>query len=216
MIMVVLDSREPKHVKELFTEYFPEGETGQENAGDLNDHIKGIGIERKVNTDMVGSVLGNKEEDGRIWQQCYKLSQTFQHCYIILIGGYDDLPDEYKAKFSYKMWRGIKISLMTRYGIRFLTVANNREFFEVSKLIFEKSDGDLKMDRVVRIKRTKDDQLAGCLMQINGVGLENARNIIDTFKPDGLMQICKLGVEDLMTVPKIGKVKATKIKELFK
>jgi len=213
---VVLDSREPSHIKELFHEYYPEGKVELLESGDLVCPKYSVAIERKVNTDYIGSIMGTKEEEGRLWFQAERMQETYQHNYIILVGGYDDLPTEDKERFSREMWNGSMISLMARNNIKFFEVKTNREFFQISKKIFSKSDG-IKPNRCNLKKVTKNDSIVsvGCLYQIPNLGITQSKAIVDHFNIRHARELVNLTVEDLLSVPKIGKVKAQAIKEEF-
>jgi len=213
---VILDSIEPQHIKDLFIEEFPEGEIRRLDSADLAHLLYMIGIERKVNTDFLASVMGTRDEPGRIWDQARRMSETYNSSYIILVGGYADLPEPDKLRFTHKMWKGAIISLMARYNMKFLKVNTNREFFQISKRIFSKSDGIDK--HTMNIKRaTKNDKaiVVGCLYQIDGIGVKQASAIVDYFNITTISELCKLTVEDYIKVPKIGRVKAKAIKEYF-
>lgn len=213
---VLLDSREPGHVKKLFKEFYPDGEIRLLESGDLVCPKYNVCIERKVNSDFVGSVMGTSESPGRIWEQVERMESTYNHNYIILIGDYDDLPDEDKNRFTKEMWVGSQISLMARHNIKFITVKTNREFFKIAHKIFEKSDG-VKKDRCNIRKVTKNDKavVIGSLYQVPNIGIKQSTAIVNHFNIHRVSELCELSMEDYMKVPKIGRVKAEKIKEHF-
>lgn len=212
----VLDSREPKNVQELFHEFYPNGTIEMLDSGDLVCQKYSVAIERKVNNDYIQSILGTSDEPGRLWQQAERMEETFQHNYIIIIGSYDDLSDEDKARFSKKSWDGSQISLMARNNIKFVHVKTNREFFEVSKKIFEKSDGVRKIRNNLK-KVTKNDRAIpiGCLYQIPNIGLSNAKRIVDELNITHARELCNLTMDDLLSVEGIGRVRAERIKNEF-
>jgi ERCC4-type nuclease len=212
----VLDSREPKNVQELFHEFYPNGTIEMLDSGDLVCQKYSVAIERKVNNDYVGSILGTKEEPGRLWEQVERMEETHQHNYIIIIGSYDDLSDEDKARFSKKSWDGSQISLMCRNNIKFVHVKTNREFFEKSKTIFEKSDG-IKRQRCNLKKVVKNDRAIpiGCLYQVPGIGLTHSRNIVESLNIQHARELSDMTMDDLLSVDGIGKVRAERIKREF-
>lgn len=213
---VVLDSIEPSHIKDLFHEFYPEGRVERLDSGDLACTEYNVGIERKTNQDFVGSVMGDCNGDGRIWQQARRMRDTYDSSYIILIGGYDDLPDMDKQRFTQDMWTGAIISLMARYGMKFLKVNTNREFFQLSKRIFSKSDGiDKHPLNIKRATNEKEAVLIGALYQVPGIGLEYSKRIIDVLEVDSIIDLCKTSKEDLMSVDGIGERKANAIKEYY-
>ena len=213
---VILDSIEPQHIKDLFIEEFPEGEIRRLDSADLAHLLYMIGIERKVNTDFLASVMGTRDEPGRIWDQARRMSETYNSSYIILVGGYADLPEPDKQRFTHKMWKGAIISLMARYNMKFLKVNTNREFFQLSKRIFSKSDGiDKHTMNIKRATNEKEAVLIGALYQVPGIGLEYSKRIINVLGVDSIIELCKTTVEDLMSVDGIGERKATAIKEYY-
>jgi len=213
---IKLDSREPKNVQKLFKKFYPNGTIELLPAGDLICEKYSVGIERKVNNDYVSSILGTNEEQGRLWSQAERMEETFQNNYIIIIGGYDDLSSEDKARFSKKSWDGSQISLMARNNIKFIHVKTNREFFEKAMKIFEKSDG-VRKDRCDLKKVKKNDRAVeiGCLYQVDGIGVKHATAIVEALDVTSVKQLCALSRDDLLSVDGIGEKKAEKIKEYF-
>lgn len=213
---VILDSREPQNVQELFKEFYPKGIIRMEEAGDLNCHERSVGIERKVNNDYVGSVLGTSDEPGRLWAQCERMEETFQHNYLIIIGSYEDLSNEDKGRFTKQSWIGSQISLMARHNIKIIHVKTNREFFQVSKKIFEKSDGVRKVRNSLK-KASKNDNpvLMGSLFQVPKIGTHHSKAIIESLNIKSVCQLCRLSKEELLFAEGIGEVKATEIKKHF-
>jgi ERCC4-type nuclease len=213
---VVLDSIEPSHIKDLFHEFYPEGSVERLDSADLACTEYNVGIERKTAPDFVGSVMGSNGEDGRLWHQARRMRDTYASSYIILVGGYDDLSRQDKLRFSEAMWKGAIISLMARYNMKFLKVQSNREFFEVSKRIFSKSDGiDTHPMNVKRATNEKEAVLVGALYQVPGIGLEYSKRIIGELGVDNIPELCTISKEDLMSVDGIGERKATAIKEYY-
>ena len=213
---VVLDSIEPSHIKDLFYEFYPEGCVERLDSGDLACTEYNVGIERKTNQDFVGSVIGTRDEPGRIKDQARRMRETYNSSYIILVVGYADLPSQDKQRFTQAMWTGAIISLMARYNMKFLKVNTNREFFEISKRIFSKSDGIDK--HTMNIKRATNENeavLVGALYQVPGIGLEYSKRIIDVLGVDSIIDLCKTSKEDLMSVSGIGERKANSIKEYY-
>lgn len=213
---VILDSIEPQHIKDLFHEFYPEGSVERLDSADLACTEFNVGIERKTAPDFIGSVMGDCNGDGRLWHQARRMSETYNSSYIILVGGYADLPEPDKLRFSYDMWKGAIISLMARYNMKFLKVQSNREFFQISKRIFSKSDGiDKHTMNIKRATNEKEAVLVGALYQVPGIGLEYSKRIIDVLGVDSIIQLCKTTVEDLMSVDGIGERKANSIKEYY-
>lgn len=213
---VILDSIEPQHIKDLFHEFYPDGSVERLDSGDLACTEYNVGIERKTNQDFVGSIMGSNGEDGRLWHQARRMRDTYASSYIILIGGYNDLPEPDKQRFTQDMWTGAIISLMARYNMKFLKVNTNREFFQISKRIFSKSDGiDKHTMNIKRATNEKEAVLVGALYQVPGIGLEYSKRIIDVLGVDSIIGLCKTTVEDLMSVDGIGERKANSIKEYY-
>ena len=213
---VILDSLEPEHIKDLFHEFYPDGVVERLDSGDLACTEYNVAIERKTAPDFVGSVMGSNGEDGRLWHQARRMRDTYASSYIILIGGYNDLPEPDKQRFPHKMWTGAIISLMARYNMKFLKVNTNREFFQISKRIFSKSDGiDKHPMNIKRATNEKEAVLVGALYQVPGIGLEYSKRIIDVLGIDSIIELCKTTVEDLMSVDGIGERKAKSIKEYY-
>lgn len=213
---VILDSIEPQHIKDLFREFYPDGVVERLDSADLACTTYNVGIERKTAPDFVGSVIGSNDEDGRLWHQARRMRDTYASSYIILVGGYDDLSRQDKLRFSYDMWKGAIISLMARYGLKFLKVQSNREFFEISKRIFSKSDGiDKHTLNIKRATNEKEAVLVGALYQVPGIGLEYSKRIIEVLGVDSIIELCKTSKEDLMSVSGIGERKANSIKEYY-
>jgi len=213
---VILDSIEPQHIKDLFHEFYPDGSVERLDSGDLACTEYNVGIERKTNQDFVGSIMGSNGEDGRLWHQARRMRDTYASSYIILIGGYNDLPEPDKQRFTQDMWTGAIISLMARYNMKFLKVNTNREFFQISKRIFSKSDGiDKHPMNIKRATNEKEAVLVGALYQVPGIGLEYSKRIIDVLGVDSIIGLCKTTVEDLMSVDGIGERKANRIKEYY-
>lgn len=213
---VILDSIEPQHIKDLFHEFYPDGVVERLDSGDLACTEYNVAIERKTAPDFVGSVMGSNGEDGRLWHQARRMRDTYASIYIILIGGYNDLPEPDKQRFTQDMWTGAIISLMARYNMKFLKVNTNREFFQISKRIFSKSDGiDKHPMNIKRATNEKEAVLVGALYQVPGIGLEYSKRIIDVLGIDSIIGLCKTTVEDLMSVDGIGERKANAIKEYY-
>jgi len=214
---VIVDSREPSHIKDLATEYFPDIQVKQLPVGDLVCEERGVVWERKTIQDLIGSVLGDGEESGRLFEQAYNMYSNFPHRYLLIIGDYGNLDSQDKDRFSQAMYRGVVMSLRCRYGIHVWNVPTNRAFFEDCKTVLDKSDGDLKLDRVLRFKRSKGDVLSGMVaFCVEGIGPENARRIIEHCKVGEVRDLCDLKLESLMEVPGIGEKRGLSVKEYFK
>ena len=213
---VILDSIEPQHIKDLFHEFYPAGSVERLDSADLACTEYNVGIERKTAPDFVGSVMGDCNGDGRLWHLALRMSETNSSSYKILVGVYIDLPEPDKQRFTQKMWKGAIISLMARYGMKFLKVNTNREFFQLSKRIFSKSDGiDKHPMNIKRATNEKEAVLVGALYQVPGIGLEYSKRIIDVLGIDSIIDLCKTSKEDLMSVDGIGERKANAIKEYY-
>ncbi len=213
---IVLDSIEPSNIKDLFHEFYPSGSVERLDSADLACTEYNVGIERKTNQDFVGSVIGTRDEPGRIKDQARRMSETYNSSYIILVGGYDDLPEPDKQRFTQDMWEGAIISLMARYNMKFLKVQSNREFFQISKRIFSKSDGiDKHTMNVKRATNENEAVLVGALYQVPGIGLEYSKRIIDVLGVGSIIDLCTVSKEDLKSVDGIGERKATAIKEYY-
>jgi ERCC4-type nuclease len=213
---VILDSIEPSHIKDLFHEFYPSGTIERLDSADLACTEYNVGIERKTNQDFVGSVIGTRDEPGRIKDQARRMSETYNSSYIILVGGYADLPSQDKQRFTKAMWEGAIISLMARYNMKFLKVNTNREFFEISKRIFSKSDGVDKHSLSLK-KATKNDKavVVGCLYQIPNVGIKQASAIVDELNITHARELSQYTKEDYMKVKGVGELLASRIKEEF-
>ena len=192
---IFIDRREPF---ELYAKIFTENGFDYKVVElEVGDFIYGdIVVERKTTDDLLSSL-----KDGRWHRQIVDMVTNFDRVYYLIIGDWLWVPEEYQNHFL-----GAYTSLVTKYGIFPLMVANDELGAKALSMVFRKSDSGLA---VPTIRKLKLDPRLSTLCQIEGVSRKRALFLLDRFK--SIERIMKASVKELMQVPTVGEWTAKNI-----
>lgn len=178
---ITIDSREPEHIKKELPQYFMENvrepfefEVQELPAGDFR--CDNILIERKEINDFYSSII-----DHRYSTQKIKLAEQVAegtHTYVLIHGSMDDL---YNMSMTPRMYSGAVASL-TESGINVLHIPSTKHeyVYEMIYAIIRKYDPNKVLSEPF-IRPKVDNYAQKCLMCIDGIGEETAKNIIDNY-----------------------------------
>jgi len=142
-------------------------------------------VERKIWADLVGSIFS-----GRIFNELFKMSNTYSKNFLIVIGSPEEFEKE-RAKllaegrvkelnpFTRNHVLGIMSSVAARYeNVEMIFLKNDEEFIQFLLMIAEKlTDGrDIKGMSITHAKH-KDNMYRNVLMAIPGISEEKAKAV---------------------------------------
>lgn len=162
-------------------------------------------FERKSIIDFYGSI------QGRMFEQVENMKANYPEVYVLVSGRFA----ECYARLNYfneKVIHGAIASLVAKHRIHVLRVENDNELIAQMMKICEKS-GEPITQIVRRIALTDDDVYTNMLACVPGIGMIQARKILEKLK---FWQILQDDGTQLQMVEGIGEKKANEIKKYFK
>jgi len=192
---VIIDFREDHSTSEVhnitpkFDEQGIEYEKKQLKIGDyiVENTVTGhkFCVERKIFSDLVGSIY-----NGRIFNEFYKMNESYSKNFLIVVGEEEDYFKE-RAKlkrmkfvkkvriFSRNQLLGIMSSIAARYeNVEMIFLKNDEEFIQFLSMIGEKlTDGkEIRGIAIVHAKH-KDNMFKNILMSIPNISEDKAKAI---------------------------------------
>jgi ERCC4-type nuclease len=207
---LILDSREPIDIQNEAKQHFKDVTIAYLEAGDLFFPDKSIMIERKEIEDFVGSIRG----EGRVFKQAYKMNMNCKHSYVIIIGSMERVYKNKYINFNEEEFVGACASLMSKHNVQVFWARNRRQFWKISKKIYEKTNEDCNAPvELKKIIPRFDDAYVGMLCQVPNLGEKRAKEILKSYKVWELFDITE---KDLRQIDGIGPKMALNIKKIFK
>ena len=172
-----LDEREIEHTTEQLA------------VGDFLIENKNTGskfcIERKIFSDLIGSIYNS-----RIFNELYKMNETYSHNFLIVVGDIDAIYKE-RAKlkamgivqnvktFSRNQLLGIMSSVAARYpNVEMIFVKDDDEFIEILLMLAEKlTDGKEIRSMAIAKAKSQENMYRNVLMAIPGISEDKAKKI---------------------------------------
>lgn len=212
--MIIVDSREPKEIKDMFKNMGMEYEVKQLEIADYIVKYDGVAVavERKTIYDYISSI-----EDGRLKNQLFNMSYAYELSYLVVVGyismGLMETNFKREAYISSLVSSSLKRSPTGKGGqVVTVNVENDYDFAlfikSLDKFITEK-----KFDRIPApprpMKTHENIAQVGMMMAVPLVGEERARDLIKYF--GSVQAVCNADIKELMKVPGVGKKTAEKI-----
>jgi Fanconi anemia group M protein len=168
---------------------------------------KNVGVEFKSVKDFVDSIV-----DGRLLSQIKTLKQSFSKP-LLIIEGTEDIYSVRKVHPN--AIRGMLATIAVSYGIPIIKTTHSKETAAIMATIIsrEQEQGSASKYSPHAIKpQTLKQQQEYFVSSLPNIGQNLAKELLQHFK--SAKNIVNATVEDLQKIEKVGKVKASKIKEL--
>ncbi len=225
---ILIDHREPEKIARLLSECDIEFEIKQLPAGDLWIVKDGevVVVERKTIADFIVSLRNN-----RLWEQLLRLSGCteiagckIKHSLLVLEGKFEDYYENCESNYDgSKLWASIMgalLEVLLVYNIPVLLAENNEALKALLRILIKReSQGKNERPPQPRwyLRETANlpakDSRVMALAAIPLIGEVMARNLLGHF--GSLERIARASIEELQEVKGIGRVRATKIYEVF-
>lgn len=206
-MIIKIDNREPAKVFRALSKHCPDNmETEELETGDFHIIINGtikVVIERKTIPDLWGSIT-----DGRLFNQCHKMSKLAAGRFLLIEGSFDEVYTQ-KPAMNYAAISSALASVSLFYGVNVLSFNKMSEMGRFIFDLFRKSQKNEVTPPIVRLKPKKVDPRVLVVMGVRGIGEKTAKILIDEFV--SVQCLCNAEIEEIMGVKGIGKVTAKKI-----
>lgn len=216
--LIKVDSNEPSEVKKEIrdrTDFKVRVESLDQ--GDFLYPTKGVAIERKEASDLAQSI-----QDRRVKEQTSRMRANHDHVYLIAEGELFNLPHSNIHKNSIT---GQLISLAVKKGVRIIPTKDKASTGYAVNRIFERHRDGEHEEQTEYLKRhdtgeVEDVQVA-MLMQIDGISMEKAENILDKTSFSSIQSALHQGAydivkEDMQKIDGIGPKTAEKVIKAFR
>ena len=174
---------------------------------DFNDNTKELGIERKVQSDFLNSII-----DKRILNQLIALKENFA-LQLLIIEGPENI---YKIRnFHPNAIRGMLSSIAIDYQIPILYTESYRDTASLLKIISQRLDKPRRNISLLNKRKplTLKEQQEFIIESLPLIGPSLAKSLLQKFKT--VKKVINASEEKLKRIDKIGKIKAKKIKEVI-
>ena len=174
---------------------------------DFNDNTKELGIERKVQSDFLNSII-----DKRILNQLIALKENFS-LQLLIIEGPENI---YKIRnFHPNAIRGMLSSIAIDYQIPILYTESYRDTASLLKIISQRLDKPRRNISLLNKRKplTLKEQQEFIIESLPLIGPSLAKSLLQKFKT--VKKVINASEEKLKRIDKIGKIKAKKIKEVI-
>ncbi len=208
---VIVDVREPAHVRRAANEMFPNVNVQMIDTGDIIAPGVGVGIERKTVPDFVSSIY-----DGRLFKQAGRLNDSFPSPYIVVIGDPDLLEYNEHINFNPLDVYSTMGALNARFNVRCILLPNERAAWHFINKVFCDSMKEPIDLRCLEVSKNPGNTMIGIIAQIPGVGPKTAAKIYDHFKPKKVSDLCRLSEKDFCEVDGIGRKTSKNIKKFLR
>jgi DNA excision repair protein ERCC-4 len=109
---VVVDVHEPMDIKMLALDHDDTTDWMETGLDAADIVVNGVGFERKTPSDFASSMT-----EGRLDEQVQKLTDAYDHAYILIEGGYHNFEDLSHSRLTPESARGKAASIAARHGI---------------------------------------------------------------------------------------------------
>ncbi|MEM2925611.1 MAG: ERCC4 domain-containing protein [Methanocellales archaeon] len=222
---IFIDHREPEKIAQFLSEYYIDFEIKQLPAGDLWIVKDGelVLIERKTISDFVASLRNN-----RLWEQLLRFSSSteiagykIKRCLLVLEGRFEEYVQDYYE--DSKLWASIMgalLEVLYVYNIPVLLAENDEALRALLRVLIKrelqgKNEQPPKARWYLReaVNLPVKDSRIIALAAIPLIGEVMARNLLEHF--GSLERIARASIKELQAVKGIGRVRASKIYEVF-
>lgn len=178
---IVIDTREPKYIKEIIPQYFKENivddfEFEIEELWSCDFKYKKLLIERKEINDFCSSVI-----EGRLTMQKCKMGVNIEkgfHVYVLIHGTLDNV---FKGALTRRAYMGA-IASLNEHGIHTINLETSDMALLCETIygLIRQFDSDKPL-KAPFIEPPVTNFTQKCLMCIEGIGEETAENIVKEF-----------------------------------
>lgn len=199
--MILVDVREPERIVEMLKSM---GVRLHKRRLSIADYVithssYSIAVERKDANDYVNSIL-----DGRLFDQVYNLSKSYEVSFICIIG----TPDFDRLKKEAFLGSLLSIALKTKGRVVPVQFENEFDFCLALKLLNRQVENG-KVTAFPMLRKFKVEDSIAMLTAIPGIGVEKARRLLNRF--GSVYNIVNASIADLMKVEGIGEKQAKRI-----
>lgn len=202
MLSIIIDQREPDHIKNLKFANTQAAIT-MLDCGDVwvaTEDNQLLIIERKEPSDLLGSI-----KDGRLFEQCHRMRQQSQWCYVVITGNLYPGPDgkvwcgQRATGWNYDAVEGALLTVQ-EMGVFVIHCKSDLDFGPTVERLASRSRGVLS----IGCARPSNVLNAGetMLTALPGVGYEKVKKLMDYHKTPA-EALCFLTWEDV-DIPNIG------------
>lgn len=199
--MILVDVREPERIVEMLKSMGVELHTRRLSIADyvITHSSYSIAVERKDANDYLNSIL-----DGRLFDQVYNLSKSYEVSFICIIG----TPDFVRLKKEAFLGSLLSIALKTKGRVVPVQFENEFDFCLALKLLNRQVENG-KVTAFPMLRKFKVEDSIAMLTAIPGIGVEKARRLLNRF--GSVYNIVNASIADLMKVEGIGEKQAKRI-----
>ncbi len=199
--MILVDVREPERIVEMLKSMGVELHKRRLSIADyvITHSSYSIAVERKNANDYVNSIL-----DGRLFDQVYNLSKSYEVSFICIIG----TPDFDRLKKEAFLGSLLSIALKTKGRVVPVQFENEFDFCLALKLLNRQVENG-KVTAFPMLRKFKVEDSIAMLTAIPGIGVEKARRLLNRF--GSVYNIVNASIADLMKVEGIGEKQAKRI-----
>ena len=187
-MLLKIDKREPEGVKLAMESLALEKQFDVEREMLLVGDVAcgDIIIERKEAGDFIASIT-----DGRLVEQCAKMTLNYEHKYVIIEGNLYGVDSEINVRSII----GMMASMAVRHNIKFIIVNSVDNFAYACFTIINKHlDGkifDPNVHKAQIYSPTKDDIIVNMIAQVPGISRERAETIKKDFEIETLGDVSR-------------------------
>jgi ERCC4-type nuclease len=200
-MVLLIDSREPKHLVDAIMAEIPDARVETLVYGDfiIEGSNQRIVIERKQVSDLFNSL-----QDGRLWDQMKGIEKFDGYKKVLLIEGSLWQAQKWNPKITLARYTGVKVSLLYGWeGITLTETQNQSETVDfLKRLVVKVGSGQEETYTrglgFTKIERTPNEELVDVLRGIDGIAEMRARELLVKFKT--LSRLSKATMEELTNV----------------
>lgn len=210
---MIVDTREDDKIFRLLEKLKQPYTKQQLPIGDYLEETKNIVVERKTVEDFLGSYVS-----GHLSEQLTNLESNFDEYYLFISGNFKNLffqplPQQLKH-ITVESYIKMRIHLLRSFkGLRIVEFDNDTQLLKGVVELFT-YEGSKKIDRIVRMRSTKEDVNLAMIAVVPGIGIERAKRLLKVVHTP--FRLVHMTETDLKNIDGIGDVYAKRIKEYFK
>lgn len=164
-------------------------------------------IERKSTRDLMSSIF-----DGRLFDQCARLKDNFEHPAILVEGCLDDLE---KFAENPMIFYGAISTVVIEFGIPVMPTPSAMDTAKLLSALAAKKDNNIKGPYVKRIRKSSDiqQQQLSILCSLPGVGEKFAARMLKKFGTP--IKALSATSAELLKIEGMGESRARRIKDVL-
>lgn len=205
-----MDSREPPKYSEFIKKSFPNDKVIVKKLDEGDYETSKVIVERKTVADLYSSIVGTKNEPGRLFNQVSRLSGHTDKVIVIMVtGNVNDFTDRMKklhVNVNLNIIYGAMASISCRDRIHFLWFDNEwNGFITLINFMRKVDDGEYMIPH-----RREPDMLMAKYLNIRPKEFIEIKN-----KFKSLKELSEATDQELTQIFGVGKTKAKRIRELM-